>query len=63
MAAPGSPFADRPERYKDAYRVMPKLTAKVQYSEWRWREGRALRQPSIQAFVNASPEQCLLPWA
>ncbi|MDG0794090.1 DNA ligase [Cohnella ginsengisoli] len=62
MAAPGSPFANRPDRYKDAHWVTPKLTAKVQYSEWRWREGRALRQPSIQAFVNAAPEQCKLPW-
>ncbi|SFB50647.1 bifunctional non-homologous end joining protein LigD [Cohnella sp. OV330] len=62
LAAKRSPFANRPDRHKDAYWVTPKLTAKVQYSEWRWREGRALRQPSIQAFVNASPEQCKLPW-
>jgi len=58
-----APFANRPESYKDSYWVMTKLTAKVRDSEWKWREGRALRQPSIQAFVNASPEQCRLPWA
>ncbi|MFD2328993.1 hypothetical protein ACFSR7_07000 [Cohnella sp. GCM10020058] len=62
MATKRSPFANRPDRHKDAYWVTPKLTAKVQYSEWRWREGRALRQPSIQAFVEASPAQCKLPW-
>ncbi|MFC3802375.1 DNA ligase [Cohnella sp. GCM10012308] len=61
-AASSSPFANRPDRYKDAYWVTPKLTAKVQYSEWRWREGRTLRQPSIQAFVDAPPERCKLPW-
>lgn len=57
------PFANRPERHKDAYWVKPVLTAKVQYSEWRWQEGRALRQPSIQSFVNVPPEECKLPWA
>ncbi|WP_123042874.1 RNA ligase family protein [Cohnella candidum] len=62
MMTNSSPFANRPDRHKDAYWVTPKLTAKVQYSEWRWQEGRALRQPSIQSFVNVPPEQCRLPW-
>lgn len=62
MTVTSSPFANRPERHKDAYWVTPKLTAKVQYSEWRWQEGRALRQPSLQSFVNVPPEQCKLPW-
>jgi bifunctional non-homologous end joining protein LigD len=56
------PFAKKPERHKDAFWVKPILTAKVQYSEWRWQEGRALRQPSIQSFVNTPPEECKLPW-
>ncbi|WP_246042340.1 RNA ligase family protein [Cohnella pontilimi] len=57
-----SPFANRPDRHRDAYWVTPKLTVKVQYSEWRWQEGRALRQPSIQSFVKTAPEECKLPW-
>jgi bifunctional non-homologous end joining protein LigD len=56
------PFAKKPQRYKDAFWVRPTITAKVQYSEWRWQEGRALRQPSIQAFVTAPPQECKLPW-
>ncbi|XEC96196.1 DNA ligase [Paenibacillus tarimensis] len=56
------PFKNKPERHNDAYWVAPKLTVKVQYSEWRWNEGRALRQPSIQAFVEVPPEDCKVPW-
>jgi len=63
MTSQRSPFANRPDRHKDAYWVTPKLTAKVQYSEWRWREGRALRQPSLQALVNVPPAQCRVPWS
>lgn len=57
-----TPFVNKPERHKDAYWVSPKLTVKVQYSEWRWQEGRSLRQPSIQAFIDVSPLDCKLPW-
>ncbi|MFC4775808.1 DNA ligase [Paenibacillus sp. GCM10023252] len=56
------PFAKRPDRYKDAHWVQPLHTVKVQYSEWRWQEGRSLRQPSIQALVGVAPEDCRLPW-
>ncbi|KIL41213.1 DNA ligase [Gordoniibacillus kamchatkensis] len=56
------PFVNEPARHRDAYWVAPRLTAKVQYSEWRWNEGRSLRQPSIQAFVDVPPEDCKLPW-
>lgn len=56
------PFANKPERHPDAYWVNPELTVKVQYSEWRWKEGRALRQPSIQAFVEVPAKDCKLPW-
>lgn len=57
-----SPYANRPERHKDACWVTPRLAAKIQYSEWRWQEGRALRQPSLQSFVDVPIEQCKLPW-
>jgi bifunctional non-homologous end joining protein LigD len=56
------PFAKKPDRYKDAHWVTPTVTAKVQYSEWRWKEGRALRQPSLQSFVTVPPKECKLPW-
>lgn len=55
------PFVNKPERHNDATWVIPKLTVKVQYSEWRWKEGRSLRQPSIQSFVDTPPEECKLP--
>jgi bifunctional non-homologous end joining protein LigD len=62
LTVPDSPFAGRPDRYREAHWVRPELTVKVQYSEWRWQEGRALRQPSIQSFVRVPPKTCLLPW-
>ncbi|MDB4867980.1 MAG: ligase [Cohnella sp.] len=62
MKVKESPFARRPDRHKDAFWVKPTLTVKVQYSEWRWQEGRALRQPSIQSFLTVPPEECKLPW-
>ncbi|GAA0358997.1 RNA ligase family protein [Bacillus horti] len=51
------PFINKPERDKDAVWIKPKITVKIQYIEWT--EGRSLRQPSIQAFVNVSPEECV----
>ncbi|WP_149095509.1 RNA ligase family protein [Paenibacillus terrae] len=57
------PFVNEPERHRDAIWVQPMYTAKVQYSEWRWQEGRTLRQPSIQAFVNQDAGQCIGPWS
>lgn len=62
LRTPTSPFANRPDRHKDAYWVVPRFAAKIQYSEWRWQEGRALRQPSLQSFVDVPIEQCKLPW-
>jgi len=56
------PFVNRPERYKDAFWVEPAVCVKVRYSEWRWREGRSLRQPSIQSFVDVSPHECKFPF-
>lgn len=51
------PFENKPERQKEAYWVRPELTVKIQYAEWT--EGRSLRQPSIQAFVDVPPKQCV----
>lgn len=55
------PFAGRTDREREAIWVRPLVTAKVMYSEWRWQEGRTLRQPSIQAFVDVPPEECRFP--
>ncbi|MEK5443619.1 ATP-dependent DNA ligase [Fredinandcohnia sp. FSL W7-1320] len=51
-----SPFFNRPERIKNTQWVEPLLTVKIQYIEWP--EGRHIRQPSIQAFVDISPQDC-----
>jgi bifunctional non-homologous end joining protein LigD len=56
---PDNPFKNRHPEMKGSYWVIPKYTLKVQFAEWRWREGRTLRQPSIQAFVDIPPEQCV----
>ncbi|WP_134699013.1 RNA ligase family protein [Ammoniphilus sp. YIM 78166] len=52
------PFTNRPERMKEAIWLLPKLTVKVQYMEWT--QGDVLRQPSIQSFVDISPEEARL---
>ncbi|MGZ4163611.1 MAG: ATP-dependent DNA ligase [Tumebacillaceae bacterium] len=52
------PFTNKPERERDAFWVQPTLTVKIQYVEWT--EGRSLRQPVIQAFVDVPPERCVL---
>jgi bifunctional non-homologous end joining protein LigD len=61
MVVDRRPFANKPERHGDAYWVKPELTVKIKYSEWRWQEGRSMRQPSIQSFVDVPPEECLFP--
>lgn len=54
------PFINEPERSaKNATWVSPQLTVKIQYMEWP--KGRSIRQPSIQAFTNVPPEECVLP--
>lgn len=49
-------FVNQPERIKDAIWVKPVIAAKVQFMEWT--NAKSLRQPSIQAFVDAAPEEC-----
>ncbi|GIQ67374.1 DNA ligase [Xylanibacillus composti] len=53
-----SPFANEPERSKDAVWVRPELCVKVQFLEWT--PGGTMRQPSIQAFVDTPAAQCTL---
>jgi len=51
------PFVNKPERIKTAIWLQPSLTAKIKFVEWT--SGQTLRQPSIQAFVEIPPEECL----
>lgn len=53
------PFAIKHPEMRGAHWTKPLITAKIQYTEWRKHEGRNMRQPSIQAFVNVSPEKCV----
>lgn len=53
------PFVNRTERMREVTWVRPRLAVKIQYIEWL--EGRSVRQPSIQAFVDVPPEECTLP--
>lgn len=53
------PFINRHPEMKGAAWVTPLFTAKIRYSEWRWKEGRTMRQPSIQAFVDVPPHECV----
>ncbi|MDH7479743.1 MAG: DNA ligase [Syntrophomonadaceae bacterium] len=52
------PFANMPERIKGAVWVRPEITARIQFAEWT--RGQTLRQPSIQAFVDTPPRECML---
>lgn len=52
------PFNNKVEREREAFWVKPQLTVKVQFVEWT--STRSLRQPSIQAFVDVQPEECIL---
>ncbi|WLD94518.1 RNA ligase family protein [Alkalihalobacillus sp. AL-G] len=53
-----TPFVNKVDRHKDAMWVKPSVTAKIHFAEWT--EGRFLRQPSIQAFVDVPAEKCVL---
>nr|WP_237391824.1 RNA ligase family protein [Paenibacillus dendrobii] len=52
------PFANQTERQKGAVWIRPVWVVKVNFLEWT--PGGTLRQPSIQAFVDAPPEDCKL---
>lgn len=57
MIVKARPFVNKPERIKSAVWVEPVLTVKVNYIEWT--QDQTLRQPSIQAFVQVKPQECL----
>ncbi|MGV3464689.1 MAG: non-homologous end-joining DNA ligase [Heyndrickxia sp.] len=52
------PFYKIPQRHTDAVWVRPEKTVKIKFAEWT--EGGALRQPSIEGFIEFPPEECLL---
>ncbi|RKD25752.1 DNA ligase [Ammoniphilus oxalaticus] len=52
------PFFNKPSREKEAIWFEPRLSVKVQFMEWTKR--LTLRQPTIQAFVDAEPEECMI---
>lgn len=52
------PFNKIPQRHADAVWVQPQMTVKIKFAEWT--EGGALRQPSIEGFIEFPPEECLL---
>jgi bifunctional non-homologous end joining protein LigD len=56
LAVREMPFANRPERAKGAVWIRPVLVVNVRFLEWT--AHGTLRQPSIQAFVDAPPEAC-----
>ncbi|MFD2371224.1 DNA ligase [Brevibacillus sp. GCM10020057] len=51
------PFLHKPARAKEAIWLLPQLAVKVNFAEWT--ESGTLRQPSIQAFVDLPPDQCV----
>ncbi|WP_257535696.1 ATP-dependent DNA ligase [Mesobacillus foraminis] len=53
-----SPFKKRPRHHHNTTWVMPKKTVKIKFAEWT--EGGALRQPSIEGFIEVPPQECLL---
>jgi len=50
-----SPFIAYHRDMAGANWVEPLLTMRVQYAEWRWQEGRQLRQPMIEALLGTTP--------
>jgi bifunctional non-homologous end joining protein LigD len=50
------PFVNKPDRYKEATWIKPILTVKIEFMNWT--ENKTLRQPSIQAFVDVTREEC-----
>ncbi|PWV93780.1 bifunctional non-homologous end joining protein LigD [Paenibacillus cellulosilyticus] len=47
------PFAQRHRDMAGAVWVEPLLSMRLSYAEWRWQEGRQLRQPMIEALLPA----------
>lgn len=53
-----SPFINEPETANKVQWLQPVITVKIQYIEWP--KGGSLRQPSIQAFLDYNPADCIL---
>lgn len=58
IVAPNHPFKKKPQRHEHATWVRPVKTVKIKFAEWT--EGGAMRQPSIEGFIEVPPQECLL---
>ncbi|MCM3728608.1 non-homologous end-joining DNA ligase [Neobacillus cucumis] len=58
IVADHHPFKKKPQRHAHATWVRPEKTVKIKFAEWT--ESGALRQPSIEGFIDVPPEECLL---
>ncbi|OPH53141.1 DNA ligase [Paenibacillus ferrarius] len=56
MGTADRPFRNTPDREKEAVWIEPQIVVKVSYLEWT--PNRTLRHPSIQAFMDVSPQDC-----
>ncbi len=52
------PFTEKPRHHANAIWVWPKKTVKIKFAEWT--ESGAMRQPSIEGFIQVPPYECLL---
>ncbi|MDT3427176.1 bifunctional non-homologous end joining protein LigD [Paenibacillus forsythiae] len=59
LSADSMPFASLPQRAKGAFWIRPELVFKIHFAEWN--SSGTLRQPSIQARIDAAPTECRLP--
>jgi bifunctional non-homologous end joining protein LigD len=58
MMTEQSPFVKKPSRQGDSFWVRPEMTVKIKFAEWT--ENGALRQPSIEGFIEIPPLECRL---
>jgi bifunctional non-homologous end joining protein LigD len=58
IVAPHYPFKKKPQRHGHATWVRPEKTVKIKFAEWT--EGGAMRQPSIEGFIEVPPQECVL---
>lgn len=59
LTVPDRPFANEPQRSKDAIWIKPALTVKVQFLEWT--PQGTMRHPSIQAITDVPAVLCRFP--
>jgi bifunctional non-homologous end joining protein LigD len=58
IVAEHHPFKKKPQHHTHATWVRPEKTVKIKFAEWT--EGGAMRQPSIEGFIEVPPQECLL---